>query len=147
MTTRIESQGPNPGVASLPTAARVTPAPARPFRNVLSASANVVVSRAESAVRSLPGGPVLAAAVRTTPTIPAGSSPEGSAGTAGLVPTPSPGVDETAIEGSLDASADRNLYYLELQERISAESREYSTLSNVLKARHDTMKNAICNLR
>ena len=37
--------------------------------------------------------------------------------------------------------------YLELQERISAESRAYSALSNVLKARHDTVKNAIGNIR
>lgn len=40
-----------------------------------------------------------------------------------------------------------NLYYLELQEQISAENRAYTTLSNVMKARHDTVKNAIGNIR
>ena len=37
--------------------------------------------------------------------------------------------------------------YLQLQEQISAENRQFSTLSNVLKARHDTVKNAIGNIR
>jgi hypothetical protein len=39
------------------------------------------------------------------------------------------------------------MYYLKLQEQMSAESRSYSAISNVLKARHDTMKNAIGNIR
>ena len=39
------------------------------------------------------------------------------------------------------------MQYLALQERINAESREYSAISNVLKARHDTIKNAIGNIR
>jgi len=30
---------------------------------------------------------------------------------------------------------------------MSEESRSYSAISNVLKARHDTMKNAIGNIR
>ena len=47
----------------------------------------------------------------------------------------------------LSHNADMNLYYLQLQEQISAESRAYSTMSNVLKARHDTVKNAIGNIR
>jgi hypothetical protein len=42
---------------------------------------------------------------------------------------------------------DQNMYFLELQERISQESRTYSALSNVLKARHETVKNAFGNIR
>ena len=51
------------------------------------------------------------------------------------------------MEAVLANHADQNLHYLQLQERISAESRAYSTLSNILKARHDTIKNAIGNIR
>jgi len=145
MTTRIATDGPTPLIQATPTQPRVTPTPARPFSNVFAASARAVISSAESATRSLPGGAVLAAALRA-PAQPAGGqlAPEGAttatdplslpAGTAGLEP-------------SLEGMADRNLYYLQLQERISAESREYTALSNVLKAQHDTMKNAISNLR
>jgi hypothetical protein len=47
----------------------------------------------------------------------------------------------------LAQNADQNLYYLQLQERISQESRNFTALSNVLKARHETVKNAITNIR
>ena len=47
----------------------------------------------------------------------------------------------------MSQDADQNMYYLQLQEQMSQESRNYSAISNVLKARHDTMKNAIGNIR
>jgi hypothetical protein len=53
----------------------------------------------------------------------------------------------TNVENVLARNADQNLYYLELQERISDENRSYSALSNVLKARHETVKNVIGNIR
>jgi hypothetical protein len=128
----------------------------------MSSGARIVVDGADAAVRRLPGGPVLAAALR--PGFGAGAAPssgetigrssaalsaEGSAGTATGTDASSSGAAPaaTAVEDQLTESADLNLYYLQLQERISAESREYSALSNVLKARHDTVKNAIGNIR
>jgi hypothetical protein len=155
MTTRITSNGPSGGVVATSTAPRTTPAVTRPFNQVMGASASAVVAGAEAAVRGLPGGPLLAAAMR-----PAGSTgavletgdlrAEGSPGTAaglGGDPTGSAGPASSGVEATLASSADQNLYYLQLQERISAESRSYSALSNVLKARHDTIKNAIGNIR
>jgi hypothetical protein len=53
----------------------------------------------------------------------------------------------TAEPPGLSSEGDQALYYLQLQQRISAESRAYTALSNVLKARHDTVKNAIGNIR
>lgn len=152
MSTRVETGGPSTGVSSSPTAARVTPAPARPFKQVMNAGARAVVDGAESAVRRLPGGPVLAAAFRPGPGAPGGSELNGSVRPEGSTGTASAGLEGTGgagggVEGALQNSADMNLYYLELQERISAESREYTALSNVLKARHDTVKNAIGNIR
>jgi len=151
MTTRVLTGGPNTGVAALNAAPRVTPSPDRPFNQVMNASAGAIVSGAEAAVQQLPGGPILAAAVRPAPvgTATGGmlNTPEGPSGTAALSASPSAGGDAPPIEGVLARNADQNLYFLELQERISAENRSYTALSNVLKARHETVKNAIGNIR
>jgi hypothetical protein len=79
-----------------------------------------------------------------------GGSPVG-----GTFAPQTPGVDPAAgaagegdgIQSVLADSQAFNMYYLELQEQISAENRQYSAMSNVLKARHDTVKNAIGNIR
>lgn len=155
MTTRITSGGPATYVAALPTAARTTAPPARPFHQVISAGAGAIVRGAEHAATQLPGGPILAAAMRSAPsgtTVSMVQSPEGASsaarGSAGAVgANPLAGGGGPAIEGSLAQGADQNLYFLELQERISQESRSYTALSNVLKARHETVKNAIGNIR
>jgi hypothetical protein len=39
-----------------------------------------------------------------------------------------------------------NLQYLQLQERMQQESREFSTLSNVMRVKHDTARAAIGNI-
>jgi hypothetical protein len=151
MSSKIQSGGPSTGVTSTATASRVTAPPARPFKQVMSAGAGAVVSGAEAAMNKLPGGPILAAAVRPgaggAVHVPAGASPEGSGGTAGTPGGTGGTGGEPSMEQVLADNQDKNLYYLQLQERISAESRAYSALSNVLKARHDTIKNAIGNIR
>lgn len=48
---------------------------------------------------------------------------------------------------AVQAQAENSMYYLQLQQQIQEENRTYSTLSNVLKARHETVKNAIGNIR
>lgn len=161
MSTRIGGAGPQPLVAATRTAPRVTPATNQPFRSVMQAGAQAVVDSAEAAVFQLPGGPVLAAAFRSAP--PSGAptatvygtttsalssgdgaadSAEGSAGSAGTA-------DGLALDatGGLSQNTEQNLYYLQLQQQISEESRKYTALSNVLKARHDMVKNAIGNIR
>jgi hypothetical protein len=40
-----------------------------------------------------------------------------------------------------------SMQYLELQEKIQQENRQYSTISNVLKTRHESAKTAIGNIR
>jgi hypothetical protein len=160
MTTRVGVGGPSTGVYATATAPRVTPEPARPFQQVMNASSAAIVNGAEAALTHLPGGGILAAAMR--PVGGAGTSsyalslsrPEGPTGTAtsGLSGSPSALAGSTTagdpgIEQVMTQDADQNLYYLKLQEQMSAESRSYSAISNVLKARHDTMKNAIGNIR
>jgi hypothetical protein len=133
---------------------------------MMGAGASAILSGAEQAVTRLPGGPILAAALRPTPAdvgpasaatvapggVPGGVgslTPEGSAGAAGVSGGAGamPGAEGGGVEAALNQSANQNLYFIEIQERISAESRSYSAISNVLKARHDTVKNAIGNIR
>jgi hypothetical protein len=160
MTTRIGVGGPPTDVLATATAPRVTPAPARPFQQVMSAGSAAIVSGAEAAVSHLPGGPIIAAAMRpggsvgAVATAPAFSAtgPTGTAsptlGSSGVPGTTgSSGTGDPSMDQMMSQDADQNLYYLKLQEQMSEESRSYSAISNVLKARHDTMKNAIGNIR
>jgi hypothetical protein len=165
MTTRVGVNGPSTNVYATTTAPRVTPEPARPFQQVMNASSALIINGAEAAVTHLPGGGILAAAMRPVGSAGVGnvgsgayalslSRPEGPTGTAtsGLTSgtsgmTSASGVGDPGIEQVMSQDADQNLYYLKLQEQMSAESRSYSAISNVLKARHDTMKNAIGNIR
>jgi hypothetical protein len=160
MTTRIGTGGPVTGVSAAASATRVTAPPGQPFKSMMSAGASAILNGAEQAVTRLPGGPILAAALRPGPSDvgPAQTSaaaaqslaPEGTAGTsgaAGALGTPAAGAEGSSLESALSQSANQNLYFIEIQERISAESRNYSAISNVLKARHDTVKNAIGNIR
>jgi hypothetical protein len=164
MTTRIGNGGPATYVSAAPTAARTTAPPARPFQQLISASSNAIVSSAEQVATRLPGGPALVAAVRSNPgavgAAPA-RSPEGATtalgGTASGAGSPgalgalgSGGAaagGAPSMDGVLAQGSDQNMYFLELQERISQESRAYTAISNVLKTRHETVKNAIGNIR
>jgi hypothetical protein len=169
MTTRLQSAGPRPNVSVGLTAARTTAQPARPFQQLIRASSTAIVATAEQAATRLPGGPILAAALRPVPGSPglgletnAPEGPRSAVETSGVRSTSSAltqaGVDGASgaagnpasgpdLNGMLSKNADDNRYYLELQEKISHESRTFSALSNVLKARHDTVKNAISNIR
>src|SRR5271165_2036042 len=40
-----------------------------------------------------------------------------------------------------------NLQYLQLQQQMQQESRQYTEVSNIMKSRHDTVKNAISNMK
>jgi len=158
MTTRLDPQGPAPLVHDDPAAYRSTAQPTRPFQAVMTAGAAAVMGGAEAAVLRLPGGPVIAAAFRQTPGQPVATggavatTPEGypvaGAGTgvtgAGVAGT---GSGTGSLDGMIDQNSDKNLYYIALQEKISAENRLYSAYSNVLRVRHETMKNAIGNFR
>jgi hypothetical protein len=154
MTTRISQDGPVSAVNVAPTAHRVTPKPATPFKSVLSASTLAVLSGAESAVRRLPGGEVLAAAVRpgTTGAAPFAASNGAAAGTTGTStsptdPTATGGAATGGIEDALARQSQDAMFYLNLQMQVQDENRYYTTMSNTMKARHDTVKNSISNLR
>ncbi|MBX3234139.1 MAG: hypothetical protein KIT84_06230 [Labilithrix sp.] len=167
METRTIAPSSNVSLAT--TTPRVTPTPPRAakFGEVL---ANTAVRSAETAMRVLPGSPMMAVAVRGGATsvplgtstsalsasAPAGPSPIGASGATGASGAPGvPGVPGTStlggadggIEASLQHSQDMNLYFLEVQQRVNAQNQSFTTLSNVMKAEHDTVKTAIGNIR
>ena len=157
MSTRITDTGPVPLVAATRTAPRVTPVAGQPFRSIMQAGARAVVDSAETAVLRLPGGPVLAAAFRAEPprlgttsgaltTSPSGdlTDPDAAEGPA---PNGTSNADWNPDALAVSADGEQNLYYLQLQQEIADESRKYTALSNVLKARHDMLKHAIDNIR
>jgi hypothetical protein len=162
-----------PDVAVATTQPRVTPTPPRTqFKEVLAGS---LVASAQAAMKVLPGSPLMAVAVRGAngpgPAIgvpmggpqrtmsaegPSVSGPNVSLGAAaanaaggvvGASPTGVPGGEQAGIESSLQQSQEMNLYYLQIQETVNAQNRSFTTLSNVLKAEHDTVKTAIGNIR
>jgi len=90
----------------------------------------------------LPGGPVLAGALRSAASAaaPPHGSPAGAAAASG-------GPDLVEATRALQNQAQSfNLQYLQLQESLQRESREFQTLSNVMKVKHDSAKAAIGNI-
>jgi hypothetical protein len=170
-------------VVTVPSAARPTPTPVRvSFGEVLARGAGVLVAGAEAAMNVLPGGPLVAAAIRNG--IGGGSGSTGSHpmlatgnGNSGLSSAmnaegPSPigggggssvgggfgaggaggtgtgtGAAGGGIEQSLQQSQEMNMYFLQIQQEVDQQNRTFTTLSNVLKAENDTVKNAIGNIR
>ncbi|HMJ56168.1 MAG TPA: hypothetical protein VK540_29075 [Polyangiaceae bacterium] len=165
MDTRIDPGGSRIDVIATESASRVTPPSGVPFREMVTRGAGAILRGAEAAISSLPGAPIVAAAVR--PSAGRASTPLGTSGAVGLgvprVPMTGgsaenpalggptvgagPGGEGSSVEGALAQSQEFNLYYLQLQEQLSAENRAFSAVSNVLKTRHDTVKNAIGNIR
>lgn len=50
-------------------------------------------------------------------------------------------------KGMQEMAQSFNLQYLQLQEKMQAENRSFSTVSNVMKTKHDTAKSSISNVR
>ena len=153
-----------PDVIAVQSAPRPTPAsPSVNFSSVLAKGARGLVAGAEAALNVLPGGPLMAVAVRgsasaiggtsTMMSGPSGSanagatSAEGPSAAAGGASGSSGAPSDGGIESSLQQSQDMNMYYLQIQEQVNAQNRTFSALSNVLKAEHDTVKTAIGNIR
>ena len=161
-----------PDVVSISTAPRPTPTPVRvQFSEVLAGSARALVRGAQAAVRSLPGAPLMAVAVRggssvaTSASVTLGGSsafsaplgaapPEGPGGAAlagvavaGVGPgAGSGGAVDGGLESSMAQAQQMNLYYLQVQEQVNAQNRTFTALSNVLEVEHNTAKSAIGNI-
>jgi hypothetical protein len=159
-----------------PTRPRQTERPISPFRDVLANGTAILVHGAEMAT-SVAAGPAMAAAVRETGMAAAGAiagtgtargpGVMATAGTATAATTTAaavPPAGTSNVPASLmSAGGDQsdlatmqamqresqvfNMQLLELQEDVQQENRRFSTVSNVLRAKHDTAKAAVSNIR
>ena len=134
------------------TRARQTERPATPFRSVLAGGVSMLMRGAEVATHVV-GGPILAAAVRdarvgTAAAI--GGAPVG--GPAGIGGPTVPGAGGTAggantVEAMMSDGQASNMQLLALQQHIQQENQVFTTVSNVMRAKHDTAKAAVSNVR
>lgn len=135
------------------------------LQGAASSLARTVVGAVEAAAPAVPFGTVLVGAVRGGASAGggAGAGPvanlskaggatafsEGSSGTggaAGAVATATGGDLLEATRAMQQEAQAMNLQYLQLQEAMQRESREYQALSNVMKVKHDSARAAISNI-
>jgi len=127
------------------------------LRSAASAAASGVATSVALAAPFVPGGPVLAGAVRAAaaPALASaarsaaagtiGGTTAGTAGTTGAAGDA--GGDVLEATRTLQQQAQTfNLQYLQLQEAMQRESREFTSLTNVMKVKHDSAKAAINNI-
>lgn len=118
----------------VPTVPRATaPDAGQRFRDALAGAAQAAVGGLSSI---LPGSAGLLSNVVATP---AGGATR--AATAGL------SSEANSSSGLARESADQALELLAIQQSIGLEQRQFTTVSNVMKARHDTAKNVVGNFR
>jgi hypothetical protein len=126
---------------------RQTERPATPFRSVLAGGVSMLMRGAEVATHVV-GGPILAAAVRdarvgTAAAI--GGAPVAGGIAAGAA-VPGSGATGT-VEAMLQDGQASNMQLLALQQHIQQENQVFTTVSNVMRAKHDTAKAAVSNVR
>jgi hypothetical protein len=139
-------------VAVAPTTERKT-VPGRfaaALRGAAEGLASGIAAGVELAAPYVPGGMVLSAAVRGAANASRGSAASpGSTGSpvGGAASGPDGDGDIVQATRALQQEARTfNLQYLQLQEGMQRESREFSALSNVMRVKHDTAKSAINNI-
>jgi hypothetical protein len=141
------------------TRARQTERPAAPFRDVLAGGVSLLMSGAEVATHVV-AGPVMAAAVHdarvgAVGAISGGATVPGAlgAGAAPVDPTgaaaaaAAPGSDLSNVQSMMQDGQSSNMQMLALQQQIQEESQRFTTVSNVMRARYDTAKAAVSNIR
>jgi len=95
-----------------------------------------------------PAGMVLAGAIRgVTQSLAPGARPAPPSASPGAVSATGSGDSFEAARILQQEGQSFNLRYLELQERLQRETREFTALSNVMKVRHDAARAAIQNVQ
>lgn len=115
--------------------------PRRSFGDYLSNA----LSNAGLLIGAVTPTPVLSAAVSALKVVTGG-------GSQGAIPTAAPNggggpTPELPTGDLMSQMHSQNMEYLKLQASLQDESREFNTLTNVLKTRHETVKSTINNIR
>ncbi len=144
---------------------RQTPKGESAFAGVLAGGAQVLLAGAEIATGVVGGGVLTAALARTRERIatrsggasgPLGGGSDTSVsrnalgsttGTGNHGSTAGASNDYDAMKRLQDESREMNMFFLQLQQKMQEENRRFSTLSNILKSKHDTARSAINNIR
>ena len=137
------------------------------LRGAAEGLARTVAAGVEVAAPLVPGGTFLSAAVHGAVAGPsvgglagggsaaalAAGGPDAGApvtgGVAGAVQAAGAGSGDSLLEATRRLQEEArtfNLQYLQLQENMQRESREFTAVSNVMKAKHDTARAAIQNI-
>lgn len=125
---------------------RQTQKPVSTFSEVLKGGAQMLLAGAQLAT-GMVGGSILSAAISRA-RAKLGGPGSGSAWAAAGLQTPGASSSEfDAMRQLQEQSRKDNLFFLELQQRMQQENRKFSTISNILKAKHDTARAAINNIR
>ena len=141
--------GPGSGIDA--TRGRQTERPPAPFRSVLAGGVSLLMTGAEVATHVV-GGPVLAAAVHDA-RVGAASAGGGvsararsrGAGARGRGRVGNP--ESASVETLMQQGQASNLQLLALQQQVQQENQRFTTVSNVMRAKHDTAKAAVSNIR
>jgi hypothetical protein len=135
------------------TRARQTERPATPFRSVLASGVSLLMSGAEVATHVV-GGPLLAAAVHDARVGAASAlgrsgvaAPAGGATTLAAAAGATGNPEMANVEAMMQQGQMSNLQLLALQQQVQQENQQFSTVSNVMRAKHDTAKAAVSNIR
>ncbi len=108
------------------------------LRGAAAGLAGGLAAGIELAAPFVPAGTVVSAAVR--------SAASGAAAGAGGAAAGGEGDLLAATRALQQQSQSANLEYLQLQEGMQRENREFTTLSNVMRVKHDSAKSAIQNI-
>jgi hypothetical protein len=112
------------------------------LRGAAHGLARGVAAGVELAAPYVPGGTVLSAAIRGAAAPATGAAPGSGAAAGSSAPDDVLGATRQLQEEARTF----NLQYLQLQENMQRESREFTALSNVMKVKHDSAKAAIQNI-
>jgi hypothetical protein len=130
--------------------ARQTARPPRPFRDILAGGVDLLMAGAEVATQ-VTAGPILAATVhdaRAATSVALGRPLAGGAAAAELATgNPAAGAAGLAPAALLQQGQLSSAELLVLQQQVQRENQQFSTLSNVMRAKHDTAKAAVSNIR
>lgn len=172
MDSKINTQ--NTGLRVQIDQARTRQAPRTDFGSVmstgLSRGTDAVLQAGQLAAPFIPGGAVLSAAVTGVGSLKSSASGLSNTGATGLnasglssgsgmtgsmsSTTGAPASGTTGVDSTMAAAKQMqemnmsfNMQYLMLQQKMQADNRQFTTLSNIMKTKHDTAKNAINNVR
>ena len=133
--------------AEVATSVVAGPAMAAAVRSTGLAAAGAIAGTALAGTTTRPPGTMTAAAGAG---IVAGAAPPGAGASGVPASLLAPGSDQSdlaTMQAMQRESQVFNMQLLELQEDVQQENRRFSTVSNVLRAKHDTAKAAVANIR